>query len=89
VDLRIGFFSLLHLFSLSFHLRGLSLLRGQQSWPDGCPFALAAPGGESVDDTTASKVACLAEPAFHLVEVQSCAITCVVSFRFAATQLTH
>ncbi|KAJ7349918.1 hypothetical protein DFH08DRAFT_997324 [Mycena albidolilacea] len=56
----------------------------QQSWPDGCPFPLAAPGGESVDDTSTSEVACLVEPVFHLVEVQSCDITHFASFRFAA-----
>jgi hypothetical protein len=36
---------------------------------------------ESVDDTTTSKVACLVEPVFHLIEVQSCAITRFASFR--------
>ncbi|KAJ7688930.1 hypothetical protein B0H14DRAFT_3668453 [Mycena olivaceomarginata] len=48
--------------------------------------AFARRAGESVDDTTTSKVACPVEPVFHLIEVQSCAIPRFVSFRFAATQ---
>jgi hypothetical protein len=80
VDLRIGFLSLFLFFLLSFHFARLV------SFARAAELLMAVPlhsqrRAESVDDTMTSKVACLVEPVFHLVEVQSCAITRFASFR--------